>query len=146
MVKSNNTNCSINSNFYKSVLSKSYGIGINPLTYKDLLMSYLGMNKVYLNNSCSLCVSGEIGLNDFVNSNSASSGPNGSTLVGIMVPINPDSTVNNNGKKPLEFFENDQAAYLGGYVKTDEYLLSKNNRYGLPEGLSKRITEEFGEE
>lgn len=132
--------CSTGSNFYKSILSKCYGIGKNPLTNKDILFSYLDLNKQYTKSSCDDDVNNN-GSNGDTSSNSSTT-----KLVGIMIPINPDPTVNNAGNKPLEFFINDQAAYLGGYVKNDEYLLSKNNRYGLPEGMKKVITEEFGEE
>lgn len=112
---------SILNRFYYKSLNEGFGIGKNPVTQKDYILSYLGQNENYLN----------YGSQNFDSKNLIR------RFVGI---LNTNGTVT--AGQMTKYFDNDQKAYQAGLVKGDCYYLSQTNTYGLPMGIPKIITED----
>lgn len=114
--------CSILNRFYYKTVYEGYGIGKDPVTYKDYVLAYLGQNSAYVN---------------YQNDTYMPTDSTASKFTGI---LNTDGTVTQN--LLTLFFDNDQVAYQAGLNKGDCYYLSQTNTYGLPMGIPKLITED----
>lgn len=115
-------NCKAFDGLYTYILSKKYGIGNGELKFKDLLLSYLNINWIYLPNLTS---------DENTVFNSIFVGQLVSTTTILPVPTNA-----------TKYYINDQAAFDDGVPKDAVYFLAQNNTYGSPFGTPKKLVED----
>lgn len=108
----------INDKLIKSLLKEVHGIGNTKMTYKDYLSSLMATNYCYIKPE----VSGQ--------SNTTSK------FVGI---VNSDSTISS----AIGFYDNDDHAMSFGVPVGGDYYLSKQNSYGMPFGMRKKVSEPY---
>lgn len=108
----------INDKIVKAVLKDQYGIGKTNLTYKDYLSSLMATNHCYVQAKVSKI-------------------PNTPpTFVGI---VNSDFSLSSS----IGYYDNDDHAMAFGVPVGGDYYLSRQNSYGMPFGIRKKVSEPY---
>jgi hypothetical protein len=107
----------INDKLIKALLKEAHGIGKTKMTYKDYLSSLMATNYCYVKRT------------------SEESNPN-KQFVGI---VNSDFTISSS----IGFYDNDDHAMAFGVPIGGDYYLSRQNTYGMPFGIRKKVSEPY---